>query len=168
MKKLKIIGILLLASFTSNAQGSVKCGESGFEYGKLIALDLLPAKEGNYAYTHSYYEKTDDYLTFYVFTIDKNTKDTVYARYQKVNLKSLKLVRSQLVAADKGVTPGKPFTLNLTDLSFSNKHIESGELECTDYTKQFNKKGGNSTLWEFSTAAKRDLIMELLKPFVAE
>ena len=43
--------------------------------------DLLNG--GNYSYTHSYFtKKTDDYLMFYEFTIDKNT---VYAYYYKVN-----------------------------------------------------------------------------------
>jgi hypothetical protein len=164
MKKITIITALVLGSFSSFAQGSVTCGEATFNYGALVPVDKFPAKETEYVFEHTYYEKTDSYITFYEFKIDKTTKDTAFAYSYKVNLLSLVNVRSEMKTKENGSNPNKSFSLELMDLSFSKKHIESNKFECI--SKENIKRGENMIVWEFSTAAKRDEIMGFLKPFV--
>lgn len=164
MKKLTIISAMLLGSLYSFAQGTIKCGDAIFDYGVLVAVDKFPAENNDFVYEHTYYEKTDGYITFYQFQIDKDTKDTAYAYSYKVNLLSLEKVRSEMKTKDTGNSPSKPFSLELMDLSFSKKHIESNKFTCI--SSENIKKGENMIVWEFSTAAKRDEIMKFLKPYV--
>lgn len=166
MKKLTIIAALTFGSICSFAQGSITCGDATFEFGVLTAVDKIPGGENEFINTHTYFEKTDSYFTFYEFSIDKNTTDTVYAYSYKVNLLSLEKVRSQMETKDVGSNAKKPFTLDLTDLTFSKKHIESNSFQCTVSTKENIAKGESMISWEFSTAAKRDEVMQLLKPYV--
>lgn len=166
MKKITIITALVVGSFSSFAQGSLKCGEATFEFGVLTAVDKIPGGENQFVNTHTYFEKTDSYFTFYEFSIDKKTKDTVYAYSYKVNLLSLEKIRSQMKTNDAGSNSEKPFTLDLMDLTFSKKHIESNSYQCSVSTKENITKGESMIVWEFSTAAKRDEIMGFLKPFV--
>jgi len=67
---------------------------------------------------------------------------------------------------DAGSNPETPFTLELMDLTFSKKHIESNSFQCTVSTKENSTKGESILSMEFSTAAKRDEVMQLLKPYV--
>lgn len=166
MKKLTIITALVLGSLSTFAQGTVKCGEAIFDYGALVAVDKFPAKENQFVFEHTYYEKSDSYITFYQFQIDKTTKDTVYAYSYKVNLLNLAKVRSEMKTKDTGSDPGKLFSLELMDLTFSKKHIESSKFQCMSSSGEMIKKGENMIVWEFSTAAKRDEIMGFLKPYV--
>lgn len=165
MKKLTIIAALMFGSITSFAQGTLKCGNTDFEYGVLKVSEKSLISPNSEIFEDTYYEKTDDAFTFYLFGIDKIKKDTAYAYSDKVNLKTLKDIRSTLVAKDNGTTEGKPFKLELMDMTFSKKHIESIHCFCSSQLNE-NNKGISMLVLEFASAAKRDEIMEFLKPYV--
>lgn len=78
----------------------------------------------------------------------------------------MKEVRAQMKTKDAGSNPETSFTLELMDLTFSKKHIESNSFQCTVSTKENSTKGESILSMEFSTAAKRDEVLQLLKPYV--
>lgn len=165
MKKIVITVLVATSSIFSFSQGTLKCGNSDFQFGVLTTSEKSLISPNPEYFEDTYFEKTDDTFTFYLFGINKINKDTTYAYSDKVNLKTLKDIRSTLVAKDDGTTEGKPYKLELMDMTFSKKHIESMYCQCESQLNQ-NKKGNSMLVLEFASAAKRDEVMQLLKPYV--